>query len=609
MASNTETQIFALDLQDGMSGPASSAADALEGLRAKIEADTAALRQMNAAMARLRAGGQGASKAALELRDRIAAQKAALGQAQARYIDLGGSLSELGKKTAVASDGLADFATVAQGAPGPLGAIVGRLGALRGLLAGGPLIAGAVALAAGFLAIVAASAALVGAVGAATAALLRYGLAQASARRSELLQLEGLVRLRTWYGLAAGSATELQSAIDRVSDATASGRGEISGYAQQLYRAGLRGDALSEALEGMAITASVQGEGMARRFAGMAAGAARAGRSVRALADDVRSRLGGIAARQALSFDRQMQQLRQNVSRIFDGLEIDGLLRGLRMVTSLFSQNTASGRALRQIVRVIFQPMIDGIARLGPIARRFFQGMILQAQRVVIFYLRVRNAVLRAFGATDILSGINAQTMALQAGSVVVMGLVTAVMMAAGALATFVAMGAAAVAVVRAMLNPIATVQAAMAGLFDIGARAGSRLSDGLVSGITQGRDRIVAAVRGLATGAADALRNALQIRSPSRVFAQLGVQIPAGLESGIDAGAPSAMGAVESMVASPDAPGGRGGGGSRVSVSIGDVHIHAGSDQSAPRELAQSFADELVRLLEGASIELGVAR
>lgn len=606
MSKSTETQTFALVLEDGVSDTAAEAAGALASLRQKIDQDSAALRQMNAAMARLKAGGQGASKAAKELQEKIDAQKASLATAQASYIEAGGDLAQLGQKARGAAGGMDGLTKSLAGAPGPLGAVVGRMNALKGLLAGGPLVAGAVGLAAAFLAIVAASAALVGAVAAASAALLRYGLAQAEARRSELLRLEGLVRIRTWYGLAAGSATELQAAIDRVSDATATGRVETGRYAEMLYRMGLRGDALSEALEGVAITASTQGEGMARRFAGMAAGAARAGRSVRALADDVRARLGGIAARQALGFDRQMQQLRENVGRIFDGLRIEGLLRALRMVTSLFSQSTASGRALRQIVEVLFQPLIDGAAAAGPVARRFFQGMILGAQRLTILFLRARNALMQAFGSRDILGGIDLQSAALTAGTLAVGGLVTAVLAATVALGAFAAIVGVVAAGVLVMTAPIWGALAALATLGYYGARYGGQLMDGMVNGIAKGRDRVLGAIRSVATDATAALRSVLQIRSPSRVFAQLGMQIPAGLAAGVEAGSGEASGAVESMVSAPDAPAAARGG-ARTSVSIGEVHIHAGATDQ-PREMAQSFVDELVRLLEGARIELGAA-
>ncbi|MBZ0119437.1 MAG: hypothetical protein K8H88_20780, partial [Sandaracinaceae bacterium] len=312
------------------------------------------------------------------LQDRITATKQSVAQAQGKVLELGGGLGTLKRAGAGSSAGLKELLSTAQGMPGPLGGLASKLGAIRGLVAGGG------AIAAGVLAIAAALVALVAAAGAATVALLRYGIAQADARRSELLRLEGLTTIRRHYYLAAGNATAMQAAIDRVSASVALGRGELVGYTQQLYRMGLRGQALEDALQGMATVASVQGEEQARRFAGMAAGAARAGGSVRRLADLVERRLGGIAARQLLSLDVQAAKLRESFAAIFLGLRIEGFLEGLRTLTQLFSQNTATGRALKTIAEALLQPLIDDLTRLAPFARRFFQGMVIGALQLTI---------------------------------------------------------------------------------------------------------------------------------------------------------------------------------------------------------------------------------
>lgn len=617
-----ETSTYAIELRDETSGPAKDAAAALEKLRQKIDADQKSLRAMHAAMARLKGGTVTNVAAFRQLRERITAQKSAIAKAQGEFTELGGTFETVTEAaTEVAESGLGDLLKAAQKTPGPIGALVSRIGGLKGLLAGGPLVAGALGLAAGFLAVAAASAALVTAVAAATAQLLRFGIVQADARRSERLALEGLVRRRTWTGLAAGSASELQSAIDRVSDSTATGRGEVSGYAQQLYRMGLRGDALSEALEGVAITTSVMGEAAGRRFAGMAAGAARTGRSVRALADDVRARLGGIAGQQALSLDRQFQQLRENAGRIFETLKIEGFLRALRQVTSLFSQSTASGRALRQLVEVLFQPMLDGLADAGPAARRFFQGMILGAQRLTIGVLRLRNRFLSTFGGGSVMRAIDLQSVALNAGTAIVVAFAAAVVTAGvvlGGLAAIVGVVAAGVAVLAA---PLILAGAALYGVIEAGrqvlvwwentdwAKLGTAIVSGLVNGLRQGRALVQSSIRSLATEATRALRESLQIRSPSRVFADLGRQIPRGLAAGVEAGAPAATGAVEAVVSVPDAAGGGRGSAaaSGRSVTIGDIHVHVGQTDQ-PRQIGQAIVDEIVRALEGVGIELGAA-
>lgn len=570
MSGDTEAE-FAIKLKDETSGPSADAARALEQLKKKIAADTKALSEMQRAMRNLKGSGAVGANAMRQLKDRISAQKASIAQSQAKFIELGGTFGDVAGKA------------------GALGTSLGPIGAALGTVATALL-------------------AIAAAAGVAIAALVRYGIAQADVRRAELLHLEGLTTIRRYYGLAAGSATELQRAIDQVSDSSALGRSQIASYTEQLYRMGLRGDALRTALEGMSIVGSVQGERMAQRFAGMAAGAVRTGRSIRAMTDDVRARLGGIADRQALSLNRQIERLHENFSRLFDGLRIEGLLRALHTITSLFSQSTASGRALKAMLEALFNPLLDSIETLAPLARRFFQGMVLALQEVTIVALELAVQFRRTFGGRSLLGNIDAMSLALAAGKAVIYTVVTALVVAAAIIAVVVAAAAALTAGVSAATAAIVGLIAGAVALYDWittnGARLGSSLVEGLIAGIRGGVDRVAATVRTLGTVARVALEQALQIHSPSRVFARLGVQIPRGLAEGVDAGTPAAEGAVERM---GDAAAGAGGGTSSrssTSISIGAIYVQTASEQ--PEEQARSIVDELARLLEGVAIQIG---
>lgn len=617
-----ETATWAVELKDLLSPAASSGTRALEELRKKIDQDTKALRGLQAAQQRMKVASLTNASAYTRLKNQIAAKRAEIGRAEIAFADLGGTFDATTDKAAEATGASTSLLDRLKGMPGPLGSVVSRMQALAG---GGGLFAlgaaGAIAVATALIALAAAAAT-------ATARLLAYGIAQADARRSELLRLEGLMTIRRYHGLAAGSATELQSAIDRVSDSSALGRSEVSGYAEQLYRMGLRGRALSEALEGVAITASVQGDAMARRFAGMTAAAVRTGGSVRRLADDVRARLGGIARRQAMSLERQMTRLREGVSAIFSGLQIEGFLSALNSVTSLFSQSTETGRALRTMVSALFNPLIDQIGAAAPLIRRFFQGLVIGAQRIVIGILRLRNWWLRTFGASDILAGMDAQNFALHAG-IAVMGLfaVSALGAAAalGALVVVIGLVVASVLLIAAPFIAVgATITAVSVAIaLAIGrvyesivstdwADAGRSMALGIARGLELGRDIVVKAVRSLARSATEALTETLGIASPSRVFARLGVEIPRGLAAGVDRGAPEASAAVEDVGRSAaEAPigGARGalGGGGGVSVSIGVVNVQTQNDD--PRAHAEDFIRQLADALGGVGVQMGATR
>jgi hypothetical protein len=485
--------------------------------------------------------------------------------------------------------------------------MVSRLGAMRGLLAGG-------AIAGGILAIVAASFALVAAAGAAAVALLRYGIAQADARRSEALRIEGLNTLRGLFGRVTASAAEFQAAMDRAQDSTSVGRDVLGQYARQLARMGLAGEGLSSSLEAMAIAQQVQGDRGAARFRAMVANARLTGRSVEDVAESFRRRLGPIAARQMLSIDNQTARLHRNLLGLFNGLRIEGFLSAIHEITNLFSQSTASGRALKTIMEALFQPVLDGLGAVGPIARSFFEGMVIGALLVTIGVLRVRNALREAFGDSTLLSNMDAKRIATYAGVIVVGALAGALLVAVGILGAIAAVVAVATFTMSLFVAPLVAAGAALVGLVYAGVRAfewarsadwsaiGRQLVDGLVGGIRSGVGRVREAVTGLAMDARSALTSALQIRSPSRVFAGLGQQISAGLAAGVSAGVPQVEAAVSTMVDVP--AGGVGGGG--TSVSIGDVYVHVSGAQGDAQAMARSIVDELVTLLEGVGIQTG---
>ncbi len=602
---STETATFAIALEDQTSGPADDAAAALEQLKGKLEADTKALRSMQAAMRNLKGSTSVNVAAFRQLRDQIDAQKASIATAQQRYLELGGSFRSAAKDANTLSEaaggGMGKLLGASKKLPGPLGRMADGLEDLTDLVAGGG------AAAAGMVIIAAAAVILVVALGAAAIALTRYGIAQADARRSELLRLEAATTMNGEQAASAAGAEQLQKSLDRVTQSVALGRGDIEGYARSLYRAGLRGAALDQALEATAITASVLGDEAAKSFARQAAGAHRAGRSVTELADNVRSRLGGIARRQMLSLDVQSRKLSEHLSALFGDLPIEGFLELIGEVVEMFSQASSTGRALKAIVESIFGPILEDVGVLGPIVKRFFQGIVIGALLGAIAVLRLRNWFRDTFGDPEILKGIDALQVALYGGLLVVSLLAGAALTLAAALAIVTLFALVMAAVFLLPVIAVGLLVYAFVELYEYlynvdWAELGTSLINGLVRGLEAGRDLVINTVRGIADSATAALEGALGIASPSRVFAELGRQIPAGLAVGIEAEAATAESAVDDM-----APTGisAAGSGSSMSISVGDIHISgvAGDD---PGAVAGAIRDELVRMLEELGVQLG---
>jgi len=129
----------------------------------------------------------------------------------------------------------------------------------------------------------------------------------------------------------------------------------------------------------------------------------------------------------------------------------------------------------------------------------------------------------------------------------------------------------------------------------------GRAILDGLIKPIIEGGVQVVNAILGVVSKGVNAVKAFLGIRSPSRVFAEIGGHTTAGLALGINRGAPAAVESVRRMaagitvagaatlsagmaMAGPSAPG-MPGGGSGGAVSIGPVSIviqGAGMDAEA---------------------------
>jgi hypothetical protein len=604
---------FQIDLKDGTSGAALTAASALRQLDTQLHADMKSLSAMEKAMKNLQRGTSVNIAQYRELKAKIDAKKQSISQAQSAILSLGGSLDRAKPGVSRLQQAINDLKTASGAAGGPLGGLVARAGGLRGLFAGGALAAGVVAVAAALLAVAAAATY-------AAVALFKFGVASADARRNEHLHLEGLTKLRFWFHTTRGNADEMQASIDRVSGSVAVGRDQVAKYTEQLYRMGLRGAKLDQALEGAAITASVQGEAAASRFMGWAAGANMAGKSVKALTDDAKARLGGILAKQMLSLDVQTKKLHESFAALFAGLKLEPLLNGLKLVTDLFSQSTASGRALKAMLQTAFQPIVNGAESAGLVVKRFFQGMVIAALTAGIALLKVRNWLRGVFGDSEILKGMRAQDLAVKAGMLafgLFAGALTLAAGAAAALAATLAPIAAAVwFVVGPLLDLAQTFVAVHRSAFALDWRGlGVSVVQGIVSGLKSGASWIATTMKDLGASALKSFKSVLGIASPSRAFMRVGVELPRGVQAGIAAGQPALQRDLAAMVpvetarvpgpAAPDAPS-RGPATPAVQVNLGGVALTVQTAATDAKGIAADLEQPLLDVLRRVLTQVG---
>ncbi|HSC86377.1 MAG TPA: hypothetical protein VLC09_03875 [Polyangiaceae bacterium] len=613
---------FSLKLNtEGSTSEAAQMASALQQLRDTMASDTKELRAMESAMRNLQKGSSVNVEQFRALKGQIDAKKKSIADAQGAYLKLGGGFDAAGKGAKRLGPGFSYLQEIAKRMPGPLGAILGKLNELQQADGG---LAKRVLLKAAFVA-------LTVAILASVAALAKYGVASSDARRSEAIQLEGLTKIRDWYGRTADKASFLQEQIDRVSASSALGRGKIAEYTEQLYKMGLRSGNLQLALQGMATVGATQGEAMAQRFASMAAGASFAGTSVKRLADDVQARLGGLAARKMLALDVQMQKLRENFDFLTSGLNLDKVLAGLNEVTSLFSASTASGRALRVIFTTLFQPLTDGAAGAGLMVKRFFQGMIIGALTLVLGFLKLRKLFNETFGGLKTyLPDIDNTRIAVGLGAVAV----TALAVALTALAIKIAVVAA----------PFLAVAAAIAAALYVGYKFGEwvigfvellaggkwgelgmHIVDGLTLGLLNGTGKFATAMKDMAKKGWESFKGAFGIASPSKLMRGGGLNLSGSAAIGVQDGVPkfkSALSDLADLV--PDT---LGGGGSEPSSSSGPapitmaaplperskgasvrggntvsgntIHVHLHTDKPTAREQLEDLGGQFVNWLQ----------
>lgn len=542
----------------------------------------------------------------------------------------------------------------AESTKGPVSSLVERLGGMKGLLGTGIIAAGLGAAAAGLSAVAVAA-------GAAAVAVAAYGIAAADARRSELLQLEGLSKYRHYWlemvtgqRRAADSAGFMQTAIDQVAAKTPLARSRIAELQAELSRAGLRSGNLTAALDSLAMVESAQGQSAAQAFKTSLLSAQLYGTSIKKLSDDVKKRLGGVVRGQMLSLDVQQRKLRESVSMLFADVKIEPLLQQLSNLTSMFSESTATGRALKSLVDGLVSPLIGSLSSAGPLVKRFFQGFVIAALVTTIAVLKARNALRDMFGGSELFGQLDALKVGVSLGAFAFGTLATAVGIVVGGLALLGGMAAAAAYGIYKLAEPF--IWAARKGaeftawiVSTDWISLGMSIPSGIAKGITSGAGAVFDAIKNLGSSAINAFQKRLEINSPSRLAAKVSLNVPRGISAGIDAGRGMVQVSAERMGAATErgmrdgmSDTSRSGGAAEraaqrpawanlppmpeqqlaavpvpqpraaaaparagASVTIGDIHLHGVKDAD---DAAQRIRQVVEEVLEGAAVQMGGA-
>jgi hypothetical protein len=85
-----------------------------------------------------------------------------------------------------------------------------------------------------------------------------------------------------------------------------------------------------------------------------------------------------------LSLDEQSKVFKANMSSVFGGLKIDGLLEALQRMIALFDDTTESGHAIKVVFESIFQPLVDGAVGAQYKVEAFFLQLEIWALKTLI---------------------------------------------------------------------------------------------------------------------------------------------------------------------------------------------------------------------------------
>lgn len=582
MADNTAT--FAIELDTGGStAGAEGLESALAKLKEAIRADKAEVAGLQAALKNLQGGASVNLEQFKSLRDQLKAKQASLAAATDGYAKLGGKFGELAPKAAEGANNVEGILAAVKGGAGPMGGLLEKVQAFSGAI---KKIGATKALAVGAIAAIAIVAvALAAALVSATIAMASFALSAANSALAQRAVFDGMK-------LGAGGAAHLTSTIDALASSLPTPRKELEALAEKLAATGLRGKELDAELKKVATADAV------KKFGSVGAG--------------------------LLNLDVQIDKFHENIARIFSGVNIKPFLEALRSILSLFDQSTSSGKALKAIVEGLLNPLFAGLTSLAPLAKGFFQGLVIGALLLTIAVLKVKNALKDTFGG--FLGQIDLVKVGVYAGLAVfgalaaILAVVAVVAVVAAAamilvLFPFIAIAAMATIVLALVAAPFIALVAAASAAWDYLsgldlAQIGSDLIGGLVDGIVGAGGAVLSAITGVVGGAIDAAKSLLGIHSHSKVFKGMGINTGGGFAEGVDKTQGTVETATEGLADAAvggAARGGAGGGKGGAAGGGGNTyHVTVQGVKNADEMNSDSFVRKLAAAIEAAAIGAG---
>jgi hypothetical protein len=506
------------------------------------------------------------AKKAAKAADDAAAEAAGSGNAKKTakaFGDIGGPLGSLAQKFFNAKDTIEDFGeTLGEGGPYALAA------------------AAAVAVVASIAAISAAAIAGIISIGA-------WAVGLSDAARSNRLLAQGIAQ-------SVDGGNKLDKAITSLGNSVPLTRDELTQMASDLAKTGLQGKALSDALENAATEAA-------------------------------KAKFGPDWQKQMLSIDNQTARLKTGFFGLFSGLKIEGLLEQLNSLVKLFNENDAAGRAIKVVFESLFQPLVDGLASWIPKARAAFLQFEILALKALIAIKPFGSTILKVAEVIGVVAAVIVGVFLIAIVAIIAnlailafaFGVIVTAILAVGygivKLGQFflnlsVTIGGAVIDAYNFVVDTFNQVMAFLSGISL--SQIGTDMINGLIDGIKGAAGSVVTAVTGVVGGAVTAAKQALGIASPSKVFAEIGMNTGAGMQAGVEDSTADVHGALENMAA-PPATALEGIGGAAKPATPASADSGGGSGVQAVFNFygvagAEDAQDLFTKALEGYAAQLG---
>ncbi len=404
--------------------------------------------------------------------------------------------------------------------------------------------------------------------------------AEQAAKASQAAQLAASEKAATAKAAEAQKLREAASAADKA----AKGNGNLGKAASELGNLGGPLGAVSSKVLGLVDSFGDMKEslGSGGVYAAIAVGIVAIATAVAAVTAAALAGIGTILAWavKLADTDGVIAQLtdrtKKNFAKIFGGLNIKPLLKELGQVARLFDEGSASAKAIKVVFNSLFQPILDGVTAFIPkMVSAFiqFEILVLKALIAIKPFGSTIMLVAKIFGVVAlVITGVLALAIgiliagvaAMAVGFGVFLAIIGAVIFGLGWLVSkVVGAGAAIISGIGAAIDWLRSMS-----LSEIG----SALIQGLIDGLMAAGGGVLKAITGVVGGAIDGAKSLLGIASPSKVFAEIGGHTAEGMAQGVDDGAASVQGSLESMV-SPPAAGTAASGSTSTSTSTGATY------------------------------------